>query len=62
VSKFEIGEWVWVFDPKINPGSCDKLISYWAGTYKIIQKISPALAEVMEVYEKGKARLVSIAV
>ena len=33
MSKFEIGEWIWVFDSKIIPGSCDKLRSYWAGPY-----------------------------
>ena len=46
----------WVFDPKIIPGSCDKLRSYWAGPYKIIKKLSPALAEVIEMYERGKPR------
>ena len=52
LSKFEVGDWVWVFDPRIISGSCDKLKSYWAGPYKISKKLSPALAEVIEVYEK----------
>lgn len=49
------------FDPKVIPGSCDKLRTvHWAELYKIIRKISPALAEVIEVYKKGKPRLVSL--
>ena len=42
---------IWVIS-----GSCDKLRSYRAGPYKIIKKLCPALAEVIEVYEKGKHR------
>ena len=60
MSKFEIGEWVWNFDPNTIFGSCDKLRSHGAGLYKLIRKISPALEEVMKVYEKGKSRLVGI--
>ena len=45
LSNFEIGEWVWLFDPKLIPGSCVKLRLYYSGTYKIIRKIAPALAE-----------------
>ena len=60
MSKFEVGDWVWIFDPRIIPGSCNKLRSYWAGPYKIIRKLAPALAEVIEVYEKGKPRIVSV--
>ena len=37
VSQFEVGRWVWVFDPKIVPGSCDKLRKHWAGPYQIIR-------------------------
>ena len=29
VSQFEVGQWVWVFDSKIVPGSCDKLRLGW---------------------------------
>ena len=54
---FKVERWVWLFDPRIIPGSCDKLRSYWAGPYKIVRKIAPALAE---VYETGKPRIVSI--
>jgi len=60
ISKFTAGTWVWCFDPKIIPGSCDKLRSYWAGPYQIVRLIAPALAEIMAVYEKGKTRLVSL--
>ena len=42
------------------PGSCDKLRSYWARPYKIIQNLAPALAEVIAVYENGKPHVVSI--
>ena len=59
VSQFEVGRWVWVFDPKIVPGSWDKLKKHWAGPYQIIRKISTALAEVMTVYERGRPRFVS---
>ena len=24
-NQFNIGQWVWIFDPRIIPGSCDKL-------------------------------------
>ena len=58
MSRFEVGKWVWVLYPKIEPGSCDKLRSFWTGSYQIIRKISPALAEVMEVYESGNLRCI----
>jgi len=44
LSNFEIGDWVWLFDPKLIPGSYVKLRLYYAGPYKIIRKIAPALA------------------
>ena len=60
LNRFEVGQWVWLFDPKIIPGSCDKLRSYWAGSYKIVRKKAPALAEVIAIYENGKTRIVNI--
>jgi len=60
LNQFNIGQWVWIFDPKIIPGSCDKLRSYWAGPYKIVRLLAPALAEVMAVYEQGRPRIVSL--
>ena len=60
LNNFEVGQWVWVFDPKIIPGSCDKFRLYWAGRYKIVWKIAPALVEVIAIYENGKTRIVSI--
>ena len=42
------------------PGSCDKLRSYWAGPYKIVRLMAPALAEVIAVNEQGKPRIVSL--
>ena len=60
LNRFEVGQWVWLFDPKIIPGSCDKLRSYWAGPYKIVRKIAHALAEVIAIYENGKTRIVNI--
>ena len=47
-------------DPKVIPGSCDKLRSYWAGPYKIVRLMAPVLAEVIAVYEQGKPRIVSL--
>jgi len=60
LNQFNIGQWVWIFDPRIIPGSCDKLRSYWAGPYKIIRLMAPALAEVIAVFEQGKPRIVSL--
>ena len=60
LNQFNVGQWVWIFDPKIIPGSCDKLRSYWAGPYKIVRLLAPALAEVIAVYEQGKPRIVSL--
>ena len=60
LNQFNVGQWVWIFDPKVIPGSCDKLRSYWAGPYKIVRLLAPALAEVMAVYEQGKPRIVSL--
>ena len=51
LNQFNIGQWVWIFDPKIIPGSSDKLRSYWAGPYKIVRLMAPALAEVIAVYK-----------
>jgi hypothetical protein len=60
MNQFNIGQWVWIFDPRIIPGSCDKLRSYWAVPYKIIRLLAPALAEVIAVFEQGKLRMVSV--
>ena len=60
LNQFNIGQWVWIFDPKIIPGSCDKLRSYWGGPYKIVRLMAPALVEVIAVYEQGKPRIVSL--
>jgi len=60
LNQFNIGQWVWIFDPSIIPGSCDKLRSYCAGPYKIVRLMAPVLAEVIAVYEQGKPRRVSL--
>ena len=60
VNQFNIGQWVWIFDPRIIPGSCDKLRSYLAGPYKIIRLMAPALEKVIAVFEQGKPRIVSL--
>ena len=60
VNQFKIGQWVWIFDPRIIPGSCDKLRSYWAGPYKIIRLMAPAPAEVIAAFEQGKPRVLSL--
>ena len=49
-NQFNIGQWVWIFDPRIISGSCDKLIRLMA----------PELAEVIAVFEQGKPRIVSL--
>lgn len=45
MNQFELGQWVWLFGPRIIPKSCDKLRSYWAGHYKIVRLLAPALAQ-----------------
>ena len=35
LNQFNVGQWIWIFDPKIIPGSCDKLKSYWAGLIRL---------------------------
>ena len=60
LKQFNIGQWVWIFDPRIIPGSCDRLRLYWAGPYKIIWLMAPVLAEVIAVFEQGKPRIVSL--
>ena len=60
LNQFNVAQWVWIFDPKIIPGSCDKLRSYEAGPYKIVRLLAPALAEVMAIYEQGKPWIVSL--
>ena len=60
LNQFNIGRWIWIFDPRIIPGSCDKLRSYWAEPYKIVRFMAPALAEVIAVYEQGKPRIVNL--
>ena len=60
MNQFNIGQWVWIFDPRIIPSSCDKLRSYWAGPYKIIRLLAPALAEVIGVFKQGKPRIMSV--
>ena len=60
VNQFNIGQWVWNFDPRIIPGSCDKLRSYWVGPYKIIRLMAPAPAKVISVFEQGKPRIFSL--
>ena len=60
LNRFEVGEWVWIFDPRIIPENYDKLRSYWVGHYKIVRKLAPALAEVIVVYKTGKPHIVSI--
>ena len=60
LSKFEVGDWVWVFDPKIIQRYNNKLLSCWWGQYKFVRKIAPALAEVIAVFEKGMSRAVNL--
>ena len=57
MNQVNVGQWVWIFDPRIIPGSCDKLRSYWAGPYKIIRLLAPALTEGIAVFEQVKPRM-----
>ena len=51
---------VWYFDPRIIPGTSHKLRSFWAGPYRVMKLIAPALAEIQPVYYSGEERLVSL--
>ena len=39
--KFEIGQRVWVYTPKVKPGLSKKLLHRWHGPYRIVNKLSP---------------------
>ena len=48
------------FDPRIIPGTSHKLRSFWAGPYRVLSLISPALAEIKPVYCPEEEKLVSL--
>ena len=45
---------VWYFDPRIITGTSHKLRSFWAGPYRVVKIIAPALAEIKSVYYLGE--------
>ena len=57
---FEVGDKVWYFQPKLIPSLCNKICNYWQGPFRICKLISPMLAEISPVYERGGIRTVSI--
>ena len=38
---FEIGDSVWVYTPQLKKGLSKKLLHFWHGPYRIVQKLSP---------------------
>ena len=55
-----VGCLVWYFDPRIIPGNCHKLRSFWAGPYRVSKLIALSLAEIKPVYYPGAEKLVSL--
>ena len=55
-----VGCLVWYFVPRIIPGNCHKLRSFWAGQYSVSKLIAPSLAEIKPVYYPGEEKLVSL--
>ena len=51
---------VWYFDPRIIPGTSHKLRLFWAGPYRVMKLIAPALAEIKPVYYPGEEKFVSL--
>ena len=55
-----VGCLVWYFDPRIIPGISHKLISFWAGPYRVSKLIAPSLAEIKPDFYPGEEKLVSL--
>ena len=51
--RFEVGDKVWYFQPKLIPSLCNKIRNYWQGTFKILKLVSPMLAEISPIFERG---------
>ena len=49
-----------VFWTTIIPGTSHKLRSFWAGPYKVMKNIAPALAKIKPAYYPGEEKLVSL--
>ena len=56
----QAGYLVWYFDPRIIPGTSQKLRSFWAGPYQAMKLIALALEDIKPVYYPGEERLVSL--
>ena len=57
---FEVGDKVWYFQPKLIPSLCNKIRNFWQGPFKILKLVSPMLAEISPIYERGGVRTVNI--
>ena len=52
---------MWYFDPRTIPGTIHKLRSFWAGPYRELKIIAPALAVIKPVYYYlGEENLISL--
>jgi len=58
--RFEVGDKVWYFQPKLIPSLCNKIRNYWQGPFKILKLVSPMLAEISTIFERGGVWTVSI--
>ena len=47
-------------DPRIIPGTSQKLRSFWLRPYRVSRLIAPALAEIKPVYYPGEGKFVSL--
>ena len=51
---------VWYFNQRSITGTSHKLRSFWAGPYRVMKLIAPALAGIKLVYYPWEERLVSL--
>ena len=51
---------VWYFDPRIISVTSHKLRSFWAGPYRVMKLITPALAKIKLVHYPREERLLSL--
>ena len=52
---------VWYYDPRIIPGTSHTLRSFWAGPYRVMKIIAPALVvEIKPVYYPGEEKLLKL--
>lgn len=54
--KFEVGDWVYLFDPAVKPGVSKKYLRPWRGPYRITKRMSDVLYQI----EDGSGKLTII--